>query len=205
MVRIDDNRGQAITFEAVMAVFILTSSLVFGYAVLAINDNSLGQTRNLQEEVADSNLATSLLESSAEQEIIKPTVLYWDDSNAEYYDTDSEYYYTTKQPPTEFGTAVTQSYDLSQKNINIEAIYWEDSDGDGTLERQSSPIVWTDDPDETATTSTYTITLYDSDELRDSAGFKSGTTLSGASTFYIPDVSSSEVYNVVTIKVTIWD
>jgi len=53
------------------------------------------------------------------------------------------------------------------------------------------------------------VTLFDSDQIVDDGGKPTGTTLEDLQTnssarFYAPDVSGSDVYNVLEVEVIVW-
>ncbi|WP_241768054.1 hypothetical protein [Haloferax sp. ATB1] len=48
------------------------------------------------------------------------------------------------------------------------------------------------------------MTLYDDDVLVDSTETPTNTTLSNATSFYVPDASAGPVYNVVQVEVVAW-
>lgn len=199
-----DNRGQAISIEALFASFILIIGVTLAFQVTVINPDTLGADTDQFNESNQISKSKSLLEASSDTGDLKSTLLYWNETSAEFYNTDSQPYYTTKQPTTELGDYITDAYS-GDETVNIEIKYWADTDGDGTLETETQWLVRQGSPDDSAVSVQYTTTLYDNDVLRNSDETKSSTELGSASSFYAPDAYSSNIYNVVTVKVVIWE
>lgn len=198
-----DDRGQALSLEALLAGMIIVTAVTLAFGVTVVSEDSLGQAREPYNESQTSLEAHSALKVSANNGELRKTLLYWDDSNTEFHNTDSQDYYTTQQPPTKFGTLIENSLVEGSRNVNIQLIYWDDTDGDGELEQATQRLVYTGDPSASATTASYTTTLYDSDRLYASDGTETNTEIEDTA-FYAPDISSTELYNVVTVRVIVW-
>lgn len=192
-----DTRGQAFTLEGIAAAVLLLASLVFALQVAAVTPNS-GSTANPNVGTQQAWVASDLLAEAAASDSLRASLLHWDD-DAETFHGASSYGYYIERLPTTFGADLeTHLYDRGF-TYNVDVAYATQSGGLDRLE-----LVNRGTPSDDAVRVVQYVTLYDDDELRNSDGSLSGTTLSDAS-FYATDVDpTSPVFNVVRVEVTVW-
>lgn len=206
-----DTLGQAFTLEAVFAAILMLSAAVFALQVTAItpltSSTSSQQVQNQQAALAD-----GFLSSQQEQDTLKDAVLYWNPSTistrkgawhnksttspGEGYTRRSQF----NQSGFPFGQQLSKTFLSKASASNVELVYEPQGADDN-----SYYLVELGTPSADAVTVERTIILYDSDRLRNEDGTVSNTELGSlnSSRFYAPNLDGP-VYNIVTVRVTVW-
>jgi hypothetical protein len=199
---VSTDRGQAITLEALLAGFILltTVSLVFG--VLVVNEDTLGPDSKNYEQTRTAEKVYSTISATVRTEEVQQTILYWNQTNNSFYNTSTESYYTDRHPPTSFGEALNETVPKNY-TANTKLIYREDIDNDGTFEQKTQRLSYNGEPKPSSFSVYYTFALHDTQKPTSKNMSVSDDTLSDSS-FYAPDISS-DVYNIITIEVIVWE
>ena len=73
-----------------------------------------------------------------------------------------------------------------------------------TNEQRRVPVIRQGTPTDDAVRAVRTDTLYDDDVLLDASGNETGTTLTAASSFHVPDAVDGPIYDVVRVEVVVW-
>lgn len=197
-------RAQAHTLEGVVAGLLLISALVFAYQVTAVTPLS-GSTSSQHIENQQRATAEGALQTAQESGALRRAVLFWDASQKRFHDADNGQAYTNgEDPPNQFLATLTRAFEERGIALNVHVVYVDSGD---TRRRQQ--MVYRGEPSDNAATATTTLTLYDDDVLYDDPdddGVAEPTDDElGSSSFYAPDSgSSSSVYNVVVVEVTVW-
>lgn len=194
------DRAQAFTFEAITAALLLIGTVVFiaqAPGVSPLSSSTASQDIPTQQR----DVASGLLDAAAHQDVIRPTLLYWDADNERFHGTDEEdEYYIDGGPPTAFGGMLNDSFTGRDAAFNVDITYSNESGGLETV-----PLVHQGSPTTEAAKVSRIITLYEDDVLYTSTENKSDIPLSSASSFYAPDTSpDNPVYNVIRLEVTVW-
>jgi hypothetical protein len=190
-------RAQAHTLEAVAAALILISSLVFALQVTAVTPLT-GSTSSQHIENQQAAVAEGVLAAAAENGTLVPTLLYWNESAANWHGA-SDDGYVRGGPPTAFGDTLNRTF-LDRGVVFDLTLYFIDDDGD----RQRLRVVDLGDPSDHAATARRTVTLADGDPLRDPDGSASGATLANGS-YPVPDADADQsLYSVVEVELVVW-
>lgn len=209
-----DDRGQAYTLESLIAALLLVTAVLFALQSVVITPTSAGlQDRDVQAQ--QEQTASDLLTTAANDGELSRLVRFWDCSDGGFATDDesgvwadgggsgNQGYQTDTVPVADFGEALNHTLDAGTR-YNVELVY---ANASGTGQ-DSSPIVYQGTPGNDVVAASYTVTLTDGQRVtgRD-AGTEtlddcdSGSGLSAP----IPDARpSSEVYNVVEVRLVIW-
>lgn len=210
-------RGQAHTLEGIIAGLLLVTSLVFALQVTAVTplsaSTSSQQLENQQEAVANGVLA-----AAAEQNALKPAVVYGSDAASgetngrfAFHETTDDVFYQNGPPTNRFGEVLDRQLGDRGLAYNVYVVYR--TTGGGTSQRR---MVYQGNPSDNAVAAQRTVTLFDDDVLYepesdgDSTDFDvaqpTTTTLESAGDdFYAQDASTgSPVFNVVEVEVVVW-
>lgn len=197
-------RAQAHTLEGVVAGLLLISALAFAYQVTAVTPLS-GSTSSQHIENQQRATAEGALQTATESGALRRAVLFWDGANKKFREADNGQHYTNKDdPPNQFLDLLTRAFEDRGVALNVHVVYV-----DSTDRRQRQRMVYRGEPSDNAVTATTTLTLYDDDVLYadsddDDIAEPTSDELESSS-FYAPDAgSSSSVYNVVVVEVTVW-
>ncbi|MFW5905221.1 MAG: DUF7288 family protein [archaeon] len=194
---VSDERGQAHTLEGIAAALLVVSSIAFALQVTAVTPLT-ASTASQHIETQYERGSTGLLATAAEENQLRPTLLYWNESGATFHDASFEGYYIGAPPETAFGETLDAAYDQTGVAYNVRVTY---ANPDGTFSDRR--LVHFGEPSDTAVTVRRTVVLYDSDRLRDADGNVTDQTLSEAQ-YFAPDAYDGHLYNVVDVEVTIW-
>lgn len=194
---VSDDRGQGHTLEGIAAALLIVTSVVFALQVTAVTPLT-ASTASQHIETQYDRSATGLLAIATEKGLVRPTLLYWNESSAAFHDATIDGYYVGTAPPTPFGDELGVAFNETGVAYNVEATY---VTTDGELEERR--IVYFGQPSDTAVTVQRSVTLYDTDRLRDAGHERTDSTLA-ESTYFAPDAYDGHLYNVVVVEVTIW-
>jgi hypothetical protein len=191
-------RGQAHTLEAIVASLVLLTGLIFALQMTAVTPLSASTSsqhiENQQQAISDGLLATA-----AERNALKPALLYWNNSSAQYHNASETGLgvYASTPPDNTFGGMLERVFDDRGIAYNVYIRFRGD--------RSRSPIIYLYNgrPSDNAVSASYTVTLTDDDHLYDTDGTQNETTLSEASGFPVPD-RGTHVYDTVRVEVVSW-
>lgn len=198
------NRGQVHTLEAVSAAVLILTGVVFAQAVTAVTPMT-ASTASQHAENQQGELAKGFATIMNEDNTMKKTLLYWDNSNQKFHNSKgSTIYYTVDTPGSDFGQEVRDHFISRGLGVRVDLVYYRETGGE--LERVETPYIDFGTPSDHAYTTTETIALYDSDTLVNEDGTRSSVALEdGSSTFFMEDIDpDSELYNIVEVRITIW-
>ncbi|MFB6081645.1 MAG: hypothetical protein ABEJ67_02370 [Halanaeroarchaeum sp.] len=194
---VTDDRGQGHTLEGIAAALLLLTSVVFALQVTAVTPLT-ASTASQHVETQYRGATQGMLAGAAAGDRFKPTLLYWNETEATFHDTPIEGYYIGRAPPTAFGEFLNDTYDEAGVAYNVDLVYLTEN---GDL--QSRRLVHFGEPSDTAVTASRIVTLYDTDRLRNPDRSPSEDTLD-ESAFFAPDAYEGHLYNVVVVEVTVW-
>lgn len=200
----NSNRGQVHTVEAVAAAVLILTGVVFAQSVTAVTPMT-ASTASQHSENQQGELAKGFATIMNDDNTLKKTLLYWNNSDIEYHNTqDGAIYYIVNTPNSEFGQAADREFIDKGLGLRIDLRYYEEDGGD--LERKRIPYMDFGTSSNHAFTTTETVALYDSDTLVNADGSRSSIELEdGSSTFFMDDIDpDSELYNIVEVRITIW-
>ena len=198
-------RGQAHTLEATVAGLLMLSSLIFALQMTAVTPLS-ASTSSQHIENQQGATGQGVLAAAAEAGVLKPAVLYVNNSTGEYHCNESPCeratkYYTRGPPDNRFGAMLNRSFDANGIAYNVWFRY-EDADG----ESGRREYVYSGEPTDNAVTATHTVTLWDDDPLYEADGTPSSTRLNTENMpYFMPDRDKGgNLYNTVRVEVVAW-
>lgn len=201
----DRKRGQIHTVEAVAAAILILTGVVFAQAITAVTPMT-ASTASQHAENQQGELAIGFTTITNSDETLKNTILYWDNTDERFHDSQGEtIYYTINTPNSEFGDLAQSHFIDRGLGLHVTLEYYRD-DGTGELEQVSVPYMDFGTASNHAYTATTIVTLYDSDPLINEDGTENSVTLEdGSSTHFMNDADpDSEIYNIVEVNITIW-
>lgn len=208
-------RAQTFTLESVVAAILLVATVAFTLQAVSITSNTASAADSeLQGQHAA--LADGVLDSLAENETLRTTLAYWNESAERFHWTGEEGVYISPGSETAFGTNTTLGesleavFDGSQVRYNVN-LYYRNESGDRQLQR----LVESGTPGHDAVRVVETVTLYTDTVLVDEFGTpRENTTLSAVDStanesFYAPNVGQNasegrSLYTVIRVEVVIW-
>ncbi|MFQ3319238.1 MAG: hypothetical protein ACI8UR_002123 [Natronomonas sp.] len=191
---IGNEHGQAYTLEAFIASLLLISSLTFALQVTAVTPLS-ASTANQHIENQQRSSAAGALVSADQQNVLKPAVLYWNDTEGQFHNPERGEYYTNTYPDNGFGDILNRSFAGRGLAVNVLV----HTEGNSRPQR----MVYNGQPSDNAASASRTVTIYDGDWLRDENNTRSKR-VSNASFYADDEHGNSLVYNVVRVEVTVW-
>lgn len=194
-------RGQAHTLEAVVAGLLLLSSVIFALQMTAVTPLS-ASTSSQHIENQQRSVARGVLASAAEQDALKPTVLYWNNSSSEFYGytENSRPDYAGKTPNTTFGEMLNRTFNQRGISYNVYLEY-RAKNSDRQTNRQ---FIYNGVPSDNAVVAARTVTLMDQEPLyTENETQMHNLTVSDVNGYPIQDIDGP-VYNVVRVEVVVW-
>jgi hypothetical protein len=206
------DRGQAFTLEGFIAAILVLTALLFALQSVVLTPSTGGEVggqteRSLQQQ------ATDVLVLNAESGNLSRVVRYWQPGcGAVSFHNASSYGYENTTDVAEgkygLGTLLNQTFAGRGQPVNVVLEYRTNSSAAGWQagQTENATVLRQGLPDEKSLVATYTLTLYDDQELTAPG---TDTTLGQAAecsdpAFDIPDASpDSHVYNVVVVKVVV--
>lgn len=194
----NDERSQALTLEAVTGAILLLVAVGFALQITAVTPLSAStSSQHLENQLQSST--EGILASTAETGALKSSVLYWNESTAEFKDAGEEGYYRSGPPDTAFGSALANSF--SDRNIAYNVVvHYQTETATGELQLRSQRMIYQGEPSDHAVSAARTVLLQDTDNLTGSQNIE----VQSSSSFYAPDSASSEFYNIVRVEVIAW-
>ncbi|MEF8784928.1 MAG: hypothetical protein V5A45_03265 [Haloarculaceae archaeon] len=196
----ESDRGQAHTLEAAVAALLLLTSIGIALQMTAVTPLSAStSSQHLENQLEKTS--KGILASSAETGSLKDAVLYWNDSAGAFHNTSSNYYYTESAPlKIKFGKTLNRTLDERNVAYNVYIVFQNPSGG-----QQRRRMIYRGEPSEHAVTASHSVTIVESDRLRDEDGNPTGTNVTSTSSIYFPDsTTSAGVYNHVRVEVVAW-
>jgi hypothetical protein len=201
------SRGQAHALEGIVAGLVLLSGLVFALQSTAVTPLSAStasqQIENQQQSTAEGVLATAAANGS-----LKNATLAWNETEDQFPNPGERGYYTQGGPPNAFGHLLNRTFEDRNVAFNVYLIYLKPVSGTNSPSSElSTPrrLVYRGAPSDNAVSASRSVTLYDSDRLRNTSGVR-GSTLNDSSSFYASGdaFEHSSVYTVVQVRVIVW-
>lgn len=193
------DRAQVYTLEAFVAALLVLASLVVALQITAVTPLS-ASTANEHVENQQGRLAAGLLDTGAVNGTLKPTLLYWNDTNGMAHGVQNGSVAPAVGPPTAFGRLLDRTLSAERYAYNLKVSYLTTSGN-----HREEFLVRMGTPSETVASVSRTVTLYDDDRLYDASGDPTGPTLANATAFYAPDAApQGPMYNVVRMEVVLW-
>lgn len=196
------DRAQTFTLEAFVAAVLLLTTVAFALQAVSVSSNT-ASAAGAELRGQQAGLAVGVLDQGAENGTLQATLLYWNETEGRFYDAGEDGHYVARDPPTTFGSALSQVVDGRQVRYNVD-LYFENASGEPDHQR----LVESGTPDDDAVRVVETVTLYDDTRLVDANETARPQTLgnlTGNSTFYAPDRSAGPVYTVVRVEVVLWE
>lgn len=192
-------RGQAHTLEAVVAGLLLLSSLLFALQITAVTPLS-ASTSSQHVENQQGSMASGVLSAAAENDSLKPAVLYWSDSDGKFHSDTGPRGYNNEPPDNGFGRMLERNLDDEGIIYNVYFTFQKPSGG-----LAEYPYIYRGTPSDNAVRASRTVTIHDHDELVNEDESTSSMNVSESSTFFIDNQDNgSPVYNVVRVEVVAW-
>lgn len=199
------DRGQTFTLEAFVAAVLLLATVAFALQAASISSNT-ASAANAELGNQRAGLADGVLAQSAANGTLRTTLLYWDETDEEFYGASDDGYYIAQSPPTSFGSALDAMFEERGIRYNVDLYY---PTATGSRERQR--LVESGTPGGDAVRVVETVTLYDDTNLVYANETQRNVTLADVeadanATFYAPDaVTGGPTYNVIRVEVVLWE
>ena len=236
------DRGQAYTLEGFVSAMIVLMALLFALQAVVITPTTGGLSdrtvqSQLEQETQDALVVGATADGSDGYQDLSTLVRYWNVSEGagHYYNTSDpevdDFHYTPAND-TEFtdefalGRVLADRFTDRGLSYNVDLVYW-----DNTTETYEHEAL-VEQGDSEAVTASYTVTLYESDNLTAPDDQSRNTSLRDAYYCEAPDDTGpgeyeeehhgedcypippatpapeeddgSEIYNVVEVRVTVW-
>lgn len=189
-------RGQAHTLEATIAGLLMLASLIFALQMTAASPLAASSGQQVQNQQEAS--AQGVLAAADNADALKPAVLYWDETEDVYHDSDGTY--NSGPPDNRFGDILNQSFNERGIAYNVNFMY-QKSDGSTAKDQ----YIYSGEPSDGAVVATRTVTLYLYDHLYDKDENPTGSEVRNAPDYAIEDSSTgNDVYNTVQVEVVVW-
>lgn len=196
---VSDERGQALTMEAVIAGVILLSAVLFALQVTAVTPLS---TSTSAQHVENQLLSTGegALDSAAEEGALEEAVLEWDPNEKQFWGTEEETpYFLGEAPDNKFGEVLQETYgDNIAYNVNITY-----HNASGYTEQI---YLVQGEPSDHAVSVTRPVTLSENDRLINEDGSNGQRLEAVGGDFYAeqPADADGNIYNVLRVEVVAW-
>lgn len=191
-----DERGQALTLEAVSGAILLLLAIGFALQMTAVTPLSAStSSQHLENQLRASG--EGVLASTAESGALESAVLNWNESEGEFHNASDTGYYRSGPPDNEFGDALDRAF--GDRNIAYNVIvHHQLADGSRFTQR----MIYQGKPSDHAVSASRTVPLFDADNLTANGG---GPTVQNASTYFAEDAATGDsLYNLVRVEVIAW-
>jgi len=193
-------RGQAHTLEAAIASLLMLSAIIFAIQMTAVTPLS-ASTSSQHIENQQRATASGVLATAADNDTLKPAVLYWNEGNARFHNgEDSEPYYTSgsTEPTNRFGQLLQSAFGDSGIAYNVNLRFGESTD--------RVQYIYSGTPSDNAVTATYTVSLFIDDPIYDANSEPTGTTVADSN--YASELgitpASGNTFSTVRVEVVVW-
>lgn len=203
---LNDRRAQSFTIEALVAAVLLLGTI---FLVVGAGGVTPTTASTSSQEVPDHHraVAAGALDAALRDEQVRPTLLYWNETNGTFWGAEEYGAYVDGPPPTPFGERLNESFAGLSVAYNVNLVVVDD---ESQIVRQ--PLVQQGTPSDDAVTVSRVVTLYDDDVLYDEHWHQSNVTLNKSTTYYnssttyfVDDAApDSQVYAVVRVEVVVW-
>jgi hypothetical protein len=193
------DRAQGVTLEAFLAVLTVIGAPLFAMQTASVTPLSASST-NAHLENQNRGLASGALNAAVENGSLEPTLRYWNETNASFFEAHRRGYYPNDGPPTAFGRLLDRSLTDQGLAYNVLLSYLSK-----TGQPRQIPLVYVGAPSENAVSVSRTVLLTDEDVLFDRTVSPTNTTVAESTTYFAPDASpNSSTYNIVRVEVVVW-
>lgn len=202
------DRAQSFTLEALIGAILLLAAVAFALQAVSINSNT-ASIADTELRGQQTGLVERVLERNADNGNLTAAVLYWNESEQRFYDSDvDEGYYispsanTTFGANTSFGRSLESILDDPQIRYNID-LHYQGSNGG----RETQRLVEAGTPSTDAVRVVETVTLTNDTRLVDRTETPRRDATLGAveDEFYAPNVAPDrDLYNVLRVEVVLW-
>lgn len=192
--------GQAFTLEGVVAsMLIISVALIFSLQITAITPLS-ASTSSQHIENQQAELAQGVLETAEREELVQ-TVLYWNETQGKFHNSDEDGQYRVDPPNISFPQRIDDVLIEKGIGVNIELTYYNNPDtyGDSKISYFSSGV-----PSTHGYSIERAVPIYENDPIYDSNGNPSGKTVNETNLYLDNAYEDSELYNIIIIKLTVW-
>lgn len=193
----DIDRGQAHTLESVVGAILLLTAIAFALQVTIVTPLS-ASTSSQHIEGQQREVAQGVLANAAEEGALKEAVLYWNETETRFHNTDTRRVYTDDTPDIQFGNMLERAFGQEGIAYNV---YISSTSSGGTSEEE---MVVQGTPSDNAVSATRTIAIQDDDRLINADGSLSATTVSEADIYIDDPDEDTGLYNVVRVEVVVW-
>lgn len=195
---VTDERGQALTFEGVIAGILILAAIGFALQVTAVTPLSPSTSSQHVENQLQSS-GTGVLASTAENGSLHEAVLYWDVEEEQFHGAGESAHYRSGPPNTVFGNELDRSLGFRNVAYNVFVHYQTAEE-----ETETQQMIEQGLPSDHAVSFSRTVTIVDEDRLVNEDGTPGERVTE--TDFYIPDASleNDDVYNVVQVEVIAW-
>lgn len=193
------DRGQALTFEGVIAGILLLAAIGFALQVTAVTPLSPSTSSQHVENQLQAT-GEGVLTSSAQTGALEETILYWDAEAEEgrFHGAGDATFYRSGPPDTSFGDELSAV--LGSRNVAYN-VYIHYQTAEDVVQTQQ--LLSQGRPSDHAVSFSRSVTLLDSDHLVLEDGSE-GQRLDAVD-FYMPDASTDDtVYNLARVEVVAW-
>lgn len=193
-------RGQAHTLEAIVASLLLLSSLVFALQMTAVTPLS-ASTSSQHIENQQEAVGTGVLASAAQNDSLKPAVLYFNNSSEQFHGADdtSNAIYTSSRPNNTLARMLERSFGDEGIAYNVYFRFVNPS-GDIITRR----YIYSGVPTDNAVAASYTVSLMDDDHLYNADETRNATQLGDENVTYPISDTGGNLYNTVKVEVVAW-
>lgn len=191
-----DERGQALTLEAVSGAILLLLAIGFALQMTAVTPLSAStSSQHLENQLRASG--EGVLTSTAESGALKSAVLNWNESGGKFHNASDTGYYRSGPPDNEFGDALDRAFGDRNIAYNV-IIHHQLADGSRFTQR----MIYQGKPSDHAVSASRTVSLFDADNLTAGDG---GPVVQNASTYFAEDAATDDsLYNLVRVEVIAW-
>ncbi|WP_262178437.1 DUF7288 family protein [Haloarcula laminariae] len=191
-------RAQAHTLEATVAGLLMLSSLVFALQMTAVTPLS-ASTSSQHIEDQQQSIGQGVLAAASQRGVLKPAVLYWNNSSAQFHDVGVQRFYTSGPPENRFGAMLERAFNENGIAYNVYLRFQNDKGVPITRRYVYSGV-----PTDNAVTATHTVTLQDDDPLYDARERPTDTSVGTANVTYPMPDTGGNLYNTVRVEVVAW-
>lgn len=189
-----NDRAQTHTLEAIIASFIIISTIVFALNATVVTPLTTS-TSNQHIENQQQSMAEGVLRHSSATGILQHQLLYWNEDKRRFVNSTQTGYHG-HYPDTPFGDILGDVFEDRRVATNVYITFERVDGGTGTKR-----VIYNGNPSDNAVSATETVVLYDDMELTG----PTDTTLENTTDYYTSDMyPDSAIYNVVTVRVEVW-
>lgn len=187
--------GQAHTLESFTAALLLIGGVIFALQVTAVTPLT-ASTSSQHVENQQLQVARGMLDSAVQNESLRHTLLFWNETRGSFLNSSDEGYYSSGGPPTTFGHMLNRTFRDRGIAMNVN-IHYITKTGDIRVRQ----MVHFGAPSDHAVAARRTMTLFDDDTMTGSTS----DPLNDSNTYFAHDISpTTGLYHVVRVEVLVW-